>query len=207
MKYLKKFSNHSDYNTFTGSTEFIKPNVSHCIQENDVHYNPKEDEPTNNKLTASYNDGTSRTVECNGEGELTSGETKPSGYQASAMTTAVIGDCVTEIGEFAFSECSSLTSVTIPNTVTSIGMLAFYYCSGLTSVNIPSGVTSIGSNAFFACIGPISLTVNPVVPPTLGDLVFTATNIYPIYVPAESVEAYKSAEGWSQYSDRIFPIE
>lgn len=38
MKYIKLFENHSDYESFTGSTDFIEPNVSQCIVENDVHY-------------------------------------------------------------------------------------------------------------------------------------------------------------------------
>lgn len=59
-----------------------------------------------------------------------------------------IPDCVTSIGEKAFSECSSLTSMTIPNSVTSIGNFAFYGCSSLTSVTIPNSVTSIGKDAF-----------------------------------------------------------
>lgn len=38
MKYLKLFASHSDYNTAKSSLD--KPNVSHCITENHVHYNP-----------------------------------------------------------------------------------------------------------------------------------------------------------------------
>lgn len=41
MIYLRLFENHSEYETFTGGTEYIKPNVSHCIEENDVHYASK----------------------------------------------------------------------------------------------------------------------------------------------------------------------
>ena len=40
MKYLKLFNTHAEYETFTATTEFVLPNVSHCIQEKDVHYNP-----------------------------------------------------------------------------------------------------------------------------------------------------------------------
>ena len=43
MKYLKKFDTHSDYETFTGSTDFVLPNVSVCVNENGVHYNPYYD--------------------------------------------------------------------------------------------------------------------------------------------------------------------
>ena len=44
--------------------------------------------------------------------------------------------------------CKGLTSVVIPNSVTSIGDSAFSGCSGLTSVVIPKSVTSIGEAAF-----------------------------------------------------------
>ena len=70
-----------------------------------------------------------------------------------------IGNSVTFIGEYAFSDCSGLTSVTIPNSVTSIGNGAFSSCSGLTSVTIPNSVTSIGGYAFYDCSGLTSLTI------------------------------------------------
>ena len=38
MKYLKLFDNHSGYSEYLVSTEYMRPNVSHCVQENDVHY-------------------------------------------------------------------------------------------------------------------------------------------------------------------------
>ena len=40
MYYLKLFQNHSQYNEFAGGGGMLKPNVSHCVQENEVHYNP-----------------------------------------------------------------------------------------------------------------------------------------------------------------------
>ena len=39
MYYLKLFQNHSQYNEFAGGG-MLKPNVSHCVSENEVHYNP-----------------------------------------------------------------------------------------------------------------------------------------------------------------------
>lgn len=39
MKYLKKFENHSQYESYI-ATDYAKPNVSICVQENHVHYNP-----------------------------------------------------------------------------------------------------------------------------------------------------------------------
>ena len=40
-KYLKLFEYHSQYEDFVSGGTMVKPNVSHCVQENEVHYNPK----------------------------------------------------------------------------------------------------------------------------------------------------------------------
>ena len=69
------------------------------------------------------------------------------------VTKYVIGEGVTSIGEYAFSDCRGLTSITITNSVTSIGEYAFSDCRGLTSITIPPSVMSIGMCAFESCYG------------------------------------------------------
>lgn len=39
MDYLKLFQTHEEYEAFVSGGTMMKPNVSHCIQENEVHYN------------------------------------------------------------------------------------------------------------------------------------------------------------------------
>jgi len=124
----------------------------------------------------------------------------------SSLTNVTIPDSVTSIGQGAFSDCSGLTSVTIPDSVTSIGGAALYGCSGLTSITIPNSVTSIGQNAFRYCTGLTSITVEAITPPTLGSGAFDNTNNCPIYVPAESVNTYKDASGWTLYASKIQAI-
>lgn len=58
-----------------------------------------------------------------------------------------------------FEGCSGLTSVVIPNSVTSIGERAFSSCR-LTSVVIPDSVTSIGSDTFSSSFVLASITVD-----------------------------------------------
>ena len=65
------------------------------------------------------------------------------------FTELTIGNNITEIGNYAFYECTSLTSVTIPYSVTWIGY-AFSNCTSLTSVTVPGSVW-IGSGAFSNC--------------------------------------------------------
>ena len=121
--------------------------------------------------------------------------------------TAEMLDGATRIALGAFYACLSLKNVDISNSVTSIEGYAFQSCSFLKSINIPSGVTSIGSGAFSGCNALTSVTVEATTPPTLGTNVFNGTHAdLVIYVPAGSVDTYKSASGWSTYASKIQAI-
>lgn len=166
--------------------------------------NPIEDDcitTIGNKFNATYSDGISRKVYCNNNSTLTRTEVQPDYYiDKTTMVSADIGDCVNEIGDSAFYQCSGLTSVHIGTDVTNIGRSALRNCSSLTSITIPSGVISIGDYAFYQCSSLTSITVLATTPPTIGGyFTFTATNECPIYVPDASVDAYKSASIWSNY--------
>ena len=69
----------------------------------------------------------------------------------SDVTSIVIEEGVTSIGNEAFSYCNNLTSITIPGNVKSIGEDAFYSCNNLTDVTLQDGVESIGKSAFIWC--------------------------------------------------------
>ena len=121
------------------------------------------------------------------------------------VTDLTIPDGVIEIGDSAFWNCSSLTGVTIPDSVTTIGNAVFYGCSNLISVTIAGSVTLIKTQAFESCSNLKSIYCEAITPPRLyGDRVFDKNaSGREIYVPVESVNAYRSAEGWSKHADYI----
>lgn len=145
-------------------------------------------------------------------------------YGCSSLTSIVIPEGVESITGLAFADCTSLTSVTIPASVKSIESLAFWNCAGLTSITIPEGVESIGSASFFEC-GNLTSVIIPnsmrsigygafwgctkllnvychaQEVPSTGEVVFD-DSIYgcaTLYVPAGSLESYKTTSPWSNF--------
>ena len=128
-------------------------------------------------------------------------ETKSNSLIVGCRNT-VIPSSVTSISNWAFEWCKSLTSISIPNSVTSIGINAFSGCLGLTSISIPNSVTSIGINAFSYCSGLTSITCEAITPPDCGSSCFYDINkSIPVYVAANNVDAYKTANLWKDFTN------
>ena len=98
---------------------------------------------------------------------------------------------------------SACSYSTIPSSVTTIGHEAFFYCEYLASIDIPNSVTTIGNYAFSGCEKLTQITCRANVPPTIGN--WTTFNdidkSIPVYVPAASIEAYKKADYWSEFTN------
>ncbi len=127
-------------------------------------------------------------------------------YICISLKNIVIPGSVISIGEEAFSR-TNLSTITLSNNLVSIPSKAFYSIGTLKNIIIPGSITEIGTSAFNGCSNLVSVTVLASSPPTLGNYVFSGTsqNLV-IYVPSESVEAYKTATYWSSYASRIQPI-
>ena len=124
----------------------------------------------------------------------------------SSLTSVTIPNNISLYG-YNFNNCSGLTKIYLPKTLTLIGYAEFQGCSSLTSIIIPIGITDIYNYAFENCSSLTSIIIEATTPPSLTNVnAFRYTNNCPIYVPAESVDAYKTASGWSSYASRIQAI-
>lgn len=136
---------------------------------------------------------------------------------------------ITSIGTDAFSGCSKLTGdINLPNLtsisggafnnskITSISNLGSITNTGgwytfssrtLVSVVLPATLTTVSTRSFSNCTVLTTVTCLATTPPAYsgseGMFVGTVTNIY---VPADSVEEYQAADGWSRYKSKISAI-
>ena len=116
------------------------------------------------KLTQNTDDPDTYTLTIGGEGAMydysSSYTTVPWNAQKSRITSVVIDDGVTSIGDSAFEDCSALKSVSGMKGVTSLGEWAFCKCTSLESFTIPSGVKSIPDSLFYDCSKLNSVTIH-----------------------------------------------
>ena len=119
-----------------------------------------------------------------------------------------IPNSVTSIGDSAFYYWQSNNQpLVIPNSVTSIGSNAFgYWQSNTHPIVIPDSVTSIGQQAFRNWSLAPYVEIQAITPPSLGVDAFNRHISEPIYVPDESVDAYKTAADWVSLASRIVSI-
>ena len=99
------------------------------------------------------------------------------------ITSIIIENGVSSIGDFAFLGCYNSATIEIPNTVTSIGDAAFAYCTSITRITIPDSVTSIGTSVFYACENLTSATLSENVA-SIGEWMFAyCTSLSSIAIP------------------------
>jgi len=96
-------------------------------------------------------------------------------------------------------------STVIPGSVTSIGEMAGFGSFSKGSLDIPSSVVSIGERAFVDTYLS-SVICRRITPPSVPAYSFETeyydrqTNYVPLFVPAESIEAYRAHEEWGRFT-------
>ena len=131
----------------------------------------------------------------------------------SNLKSVSIENGVPYIPDLTFNGCTNLQSIKIPNSVWEIGIRAFEECKNLTSITIPVGISRIGVGAF-AGTELTSVICYAIKPPSIFNTGYYGEGEYtdpfeglptmPLYVPAESVEKYKSADCWMYFN--VLPL-
>ena len=105
-------------------------------------------------------DSDTGTLTFSGSGKITDSWKDDVTEYKTGVSTVVINDGITSIGDWAFEDCDSLTSIAIPDSVTRIEMNAFKNCDSLITITIPDSVESIVTDAFYNCNSLTSITVD-----------------------------------------------
>ena len=125
-------------------------------------------------------------------------------------------NAVTMLGDFAFWDSytkKNITSIDLPEGIISIGRRAFG-SQTFKTFTIPSSVKELGDEVFFNCKKLEVVYCKAITPPALGTLAFhyhsvgsghdyILESLQAIYVPSESVDEYKMADGWKELADII----
>ena len=131
------------------------------------------------------------------------------------LKSVTVSDGVKRIETNVFRECTNLTTVAISESVSWLGGGSFSGCSSLTDIYIPSKIEALYAEMFALCSNLKSVTCTAVVPPSVthpngapaqgGQFYNVPLSECTLYVPEESIDAYKSANKWSEFG-QILPI-
>jgi hypothetical protein len=106
------------------------------------------------------------------------------------------------VGKEWFRGCKNLSNIVLPKTIKTLQEYAFASCFKLEEIELPAALTEVGSHAFADCRGLKTIHVLGTTPANLtGTDHFQKNEGLKIYVPAGSVDAYKTA--WAEYKDYI----
>lgn len=83
---------------------------------------------------------------------------------------------------------------------------AFAHCTLLETIEIPESVAEIDASILTDCSSLKEVKVYRKTPPAMRYDIFDGMLPEKIYVPEESVEEYKTAQGWITYAEIIFPM-
>ena len=119
----------------------------------------------------------------------------------SVVFEAADSSVLTRIGDWAFYNCHELQQISIPEGVTEIGKAAFFNCTYLKELTLPASMQSVADNGFALCEKLEKINVKAAIPPVAEARTFENVNRnIPVFVPTESVAAYKSAPVWQEFN-------
>ena len=140
-----------------------------------------------------------------------------SAFNGCPLLSEITFQNVTTVGTQAFRG-TGISKIKLPSVETMSAVSnydgIFSFCPNLVLVDLGENCSSIGNESFGRGVGTsgknITLICRASTPPTLGGSIISKglvkATIGEIYVPDESVEAYKTATNWSAYANIILPL-
>lgn len=119
----------------------------------------------------------------------------------SISGTLTIPEKITSIDKNTFS-WTKIEALELPTNLEIIAEEGFRGNSELKTINFPKYLYYIGDNAFNDCPAITSIICEATTPPTLGSDVFAACDMDHLIleVPSSSVNLYKNADGWKEFT-------
>lgn len=129
------------------------------------------------------------------------------------LTTFELPQSFEKIPASMFRGCVDMTSVKLHDRLTNIGDYAFSW-TGVSSFEIPASVKELGMGVLYDSRSLKTLVCLPVVPPVKDpnsnypeDYLIICDSLETVYVPMQSVEAYKESPQWRLYKDIIVGMQ
>lgn len=120
------------------------------------------------------------------------------------IVKAELPDVIT-IRSGGFKSCEYLEEIEMPKIVT-LEASAFESCRIIKTFDLPATITTIGAKAFYDTRALVDFYCRATTPPTIKYDTFTSSGVQNIYVPAGSVNTYKSANVWYSLASKIKAI-
>ena len=183
-KNIKVFDTLSEYQAYTGSSEYVSPNFSYVKSEDETYYDGNEKRYYSNWMDVVPK--TQDTVFQNMRTYISAVDVPDTvtSLAANCMAQSKVVDIelpsgVTTVGYQSFLDCTKLESITMPDDVATFGYSVFAGCSKLKRmnsstdgvVNFPTGLTTVGSATCRNCSSIVEVNVP-------GTLLNTGTHMF-----------------------------
>ena len=138
------------------------------------------------------------------QGELvipsTCREIRNDAFRETKITAVYLPEDIGYIGDYVFAG-TRISSIQMPKSLLNASTGLFENCVLLSDVELSENTRSIGAYAFAYCYNISKFVCHAVEPPLVDETSFNGVprDNFTICVPAESVEKYKRADGWSEF--------
>lgn len=125
-------------------------------------------------------------------------------WSCSGLKTAKLNDGLKTLKGSTFYGCRALESVNLPEGLETIGAMTFSSCNALKTLTLPASLKTISRMGLYGASGLTELKSLAAVPATAETMAFEDIDTsIPVYVPAASIDAYKAAEEWKNFTNYV----